>query len=353
MVLGSIRLLLSTGRTQLNISSSSSSSVGTGGDDDDRDSKHRKYLAQSEVVRMSCCALKSLVLLMFAFVVLSFISALVHEKSKWILTMKQQEKYAGKLVLPALFDRAKHYYSQTETGLYLRSLSNKASKDDFDHAKRYYEEQKPFVLHSMDGYPLHAHFSTIKLPELSRISFHDMIKARGEMLLENLEKHGWEDYKIEKDKCEMFKFLKNNGLPHVDWLKIYRPGERVQKITKEIGKDSNSTFSSSSMTLKGITSQMRELIKKQKEFPLYIKSCHITTGAAKSVRKIHNISDVTTESSWDAIVDWAQRMWRYRSNDWERVWAESFNVLCSRINPGFMVQKPWKVLGTKNYALEI
>eukprot|EP00466_Bigelowiella_natans_P001143 jgi/Bigna1/62842/fgenesh1_kg.43_\ len=89
---------------------------------------------------MSCCALKSLVLLMFAFVVLSFISALVHEKSKWILTMKQQEKYAGKLVLPALFDRAKHYYSQTETGLYLRSLSNKGN---------------------MDGYPLHAHFSTI------------------------------------------------------------------------------------------------------------------------------------------------------------------------------------------------
>jgi len=307
-------LLLSTGR----LPSNSGEHKG--------DNKNAKFEHQMAPLRNLACGARIVVILMFLFVVASLVSALVHEKSKRILNMKQQEKYANALVLPAMMDQAKHYWSQAKEGLQLRRLSSKESKLDAEAADRYFEAQLPHFKKSMQGYPLHSHFANIQLP--SKISFHDMIKARGELLVRQLEENGWEDFKIEKDKCAMFQFLKYNGLPHVDWLEIYRGFNDLESVLPKI----------------------RKQLLDQKDFPMFIKSCHITTGAAKSVRKVASRQEV--EENWGTLSEWAQNMWSYRSNDWERIWAKPFNILCGALKPGFMVQHPWKV-GRQEFPEEI
>ncbi|GAB5354441.1 hypothetical protein AAMO2058_000119100 [Amorphochlora amoebiformis] len=313
MSLDKIRLLFTTGRVQT---------------DSGNDSKHRKFEAQTIIWKSVACGIRAFVLMMFLFVVLSFVSAMIHEKSKKYMSMRQQEQYANQLILPAYFDQAKHYLSQAPLGLKLRKMSSKESWEDAEHAERYFESQLPHYEKAIKEFKLHAHFANIELP--STVTFHDMIRARGEMLLKNLNEHGWQDFRIEKDKCAMFEFLKNNGLPHVSWMKVYREPE-YQKLYK-------------------ILPEMKELIIKQTEFPVFIKSCHITTGAAKSVKKISDKGAAIYH--WDEIKTWARDMWEYKSNDWERVWAKPFNELCSRLSPGFMIQKPWKA-GRGEYPEEI
>eukprot|EP00471_Norrisiella_sphaerica_P014086 CAMPEP_0184503846 /NCGR_PEP_ID=MMETSP0113_2-20130426/52130_1 /TAXON_ID=91329 /ORGANISM="Norrisiella sphaerica, Strain BC52" /LENGTH=490 /DNA_ID=CAMNT_0026893411 /DNA_START=117 /DNA_END=1589 /DNA_ORIENTATION=+ len=307
-----IRLLVTTGRVK---------AAG------DKDEKHSKFKSQRRFARVAYCLASTSVLVMFVVVVCSFTFALVHEKSKKIMTVKQQEKYANAFYFPAALDQAKHYYSQTNAGLNLRKSFSKESEEDFKRAERYFVAQKALFEESMDGFPLHKHYSNLKLPET--ISFHDMIKARGELLASNYKNKKWQDFRIEKDKCAMFEFLKYNGLPHVDWIDMFQR---------------ESDFSD-------MMSQMRRLVRNESEFPIFIKSCHITTGAAKSVRKISDATALSDEN-WLEIEHWAAKMWNYRSNDWERIWAAPFNFLCSRLEPGFMVQKPWMV-GRQEFPEEI
>jgi len=278
---------------------------------------------------------------MFLFVVVSLVSAIIHEKSKHILNVEQQEKYANALWLPAAFDRAKHYYSQHEAGFWLRRSLSEASRKDYEHATKYFEEQLPYFEQSFKNYPLHLHWSSLELPRT--VSFHDLINQRGKKLVRNLFEHNWEDYKIEKDKCSMFEFLGGNGLPHVPWVSILR-----YNINKENNKPVNDNTNSVQegedharyyQNLTAMLTRMKQILSSATEFPMFIKSCHITTGAAKSVYRIMDKSHV--QQRWPEIESWAYRMWRYRSNDWERQWAIPFNTLTAQLQPGFMIQGPW------------
>lgn len=293
---------------------------------DDDDDKYRKR----RVTNLKWQAARSCACCTFLFVLCSLLFAIFHEKSKGLLNSRNQERLAGTLLLPAYFDQAKHYYSQSNLGLRLRKLSNSKSARDAQHADAYFRSQLPHFMRSMKDYKLHSHFAGMQLPQ--RISFHGMISARGKHLLRNFEQHGWADFKIEKDKCAMFEFLRGNGLPHTAWEGIYRKGD-------------GNTY-----TVDDALFRVRSALRNSHELPMFIKSCHITTGAAKSVKMIRSREEY--EQGWTTIDSWARDMWMYQSNDWERVWGPSFNRLCATLTPGFMVQGPW-VAGRMVYPQEI
>jgi len=174
-------------------------------------------------------------------------------------------------------------------------------------------QQLPEFRKAAQKFQLHPAFVDLALP--ATVTFYDMVSARFKHMLQNYNQYKWDDWKIEKNKCTAVSFLANNSFPH----------------SKAIGIWESPTL---------LLEMMPEILAENTEWPLFLKSCHLTAGADNSVWRppIQSLQDFENKKS--ALTAWIDQKWNHRSNDYERTWSTYANPLMATLSPGFILQTP-------------
>jgi len=128
-----------------------------------------------------------------------------------------------------------------------------------------------------------------------------------------LEEHGRDDFRIEKDKCTMYRFLEKNKLPTVHVVNYWYGRE---------------TFLGDIQT--GVA------FKSAAHWPVFLKFCHLTQGSALSTRRIDSKRYIN--ENWESVSRWVDQKWSLRADDMTRPWRAASNVLTDNITAGALVQ---------------
>ena len=183
-------------------------------------------------------------------------------------------------------------------------------------AEAYYQRQRPIFEAAAKRWSLHPYFvEQGRAPEFNRLgsTLYDTLTARLRVMGALLRSKGWDDFRIEKDKCEMYKFLTRNRLPMVPVFGYYY--EQQQFLT---AVRSGSAFANTT------------------RWPVYIKFCHLTQGSALSVRRIQSYESLVAHS--DEIALWIDRKWNQRADDITRPWRAYSNFLTDSVMAGALLQ---------------
>ena len=151
----------------------------------------------------------------------------------------------------------------------------------------------------------HPYWDVVNPPGMyDRYSY--VATARFRAMRRNLEKHGRDDFKIEKSKCEMTRFMQRNDFPIPPILSIWN----TRSLPPELNAASCPTAG----------------------LPLFVKACHLTQGHLHSWFRVKRCDQLPELEAWmDGIFDTV-------ATDPERMWAEDADVLTAKLEPGFMLQ---------------
>ena len=198
----------------------------------------------------------------------------------------------------------------------LRDLRVVVSNDQQKKAENYFNQLYPQILESAKRFPLHWYFRHTERPEHNEtLTWYEIIGLRTVAMSKLLKKYGRDDFRVEKDRCEMYRFFKRNNIPHADVLAYWSPKEDI-------------TVQLSSGILNTIT-----------RWPAFVKACHLTQGSMKATIALESEDWVTNNivhvKSWTA-----SKLNRF-ADDWERPWRAEGNSLTDTLKPGLMLQNGW------------
>jgi len=182
-------------------------------------------------------------------------------------------------------------------------------------AKEYFESQYPLVEESAKNFLIHPYF-TLSIKS-DNIAWFDTIGLRMRKMRKDLDRDGSDDFRVEKDRCEMYRFFQRANIPHVKVLGFWESLPDVESAI-ESGK-----------IWSGV-----------EQWPNFIKMCHLTQGSMKAVLQVKEAA----KKDSGTIAAWIRHKWRARSDDWERTWREDGNTLTDSLTPGIMVQEPWHLI---------
>jgi len=184
------------------------------------------------------------------------------------------------------------------------------SRAQYDHAQRYFEEQRPLVLESARRFDLHGYWSKHMKVDSPDISWTELLTQRVRSMRAQLEE-GREDHRVEKDKCDMLRWLERNEFPIPKVVGIWQ-GEAEAFLADLFELPSNSSW------------------------PLFAKSCHLTQGVEDSVRRIRSRDQILEhKEDWTAFI---KHKWLKKTNDADRIFADDSNALSRDLAPGFVLQ---------------
>ena len=104
----------------------------------------------------------------------------------------------------------------------------KTRQEAFRRAEQYYWEQQPKIQSSLKGWRLNRYF---ELPVDNEDStWEELITMRLHRMATLYRKEKRDDFKVEKDKCEMNFFFKRNDIPHVKMIGPWRTKERYYEM---------------------------------------------------------------------------------------------------------------------------
>eukprot|EP00966_Prymnesium_polylepis_P162079 3745628-Prymnesium_polylepis.1 len=216
-----------------------------------------------------------------------------------------------------------HGLSHAHCGSLVASLERELSMDSHpDHhiARRLYDSQRPIVLKQASEFALHSYFYHWTTSRAAKHNDHKLwqnglVNQRMQFWAQQLLEEDRDDFKLEKDKCQMMRFFARNGLPMPEWFGAWADLPKFARaLHTRAGALGNATW------------------------PLYLKACHITQGEARSVRPLPAAAWV--DENWEELRGWMGTMWARRANDVHRVWTEASNALTDSLSPGFMLQEP-------------
>jgi len=189
------------------------------------------------------------------------------------------------------------------------------------HAKEYFEAQKPLFKASATKMQIHRYFTTLQVPK--EILWNNMIHERIKAFAKLLDADGRDDYKVEKDRCKMYSFFKKNNLPICDVLGEWTSKEDFFKVLKagEVTKLAGG------------------------DFPVFFKACHLTQSSSQGTLIISSAEKMAKGIADNSLVEWVEKKWAFRPNDFERVWVNEGNKLTDSITPAILVQGPFKQAG--------
>jgi len=184
----------------------------------------------------------------------------------------------------------------------------------YEEAKSYHESRMSFINEHIDELQLHWYWAEMaKTIDTADITWYDIIEKRMATMARLLQEQGRDDFRVEKDKCEMMRFFMGNELPVVPPIEIYDSTAAVVHALRS-----------------------GELFVKITKWPIWIKACHLTQGSAKATRMLK--SEQWIRDNIDELEDWIHAKWVYRADDWQRPWRENGNMLTDTLIPGFMIQ---------------
>eukprot|EP00471_Norrisiella_sphaerica_P010384 CAMPEP_0184506474 /NCGR_PEP_ID=MMETSP0113_2-20130426/53518_1 /TAXON_ID=91329 /ORGANISM="Norrisiella sphaerica, Strain BC52" /LENGTH=420 /DNA_ID=CAMNT_0026896193 /DNA_START=156 /DNA_END=1420 /DNA_ORIENTATION=- len=196
--------------------------------------------------------------------------------------------------------KIKHTPALQSARLFLGGYSSYVS------AKKYYELQKPFLETAMRETHLHPYWRKSQEDLEHRLTWQDMVVGRMSGMLQQLKNSQHDDFKVEKDKCEMYGFFERNGLPFVPLLGMWDQ------------KDS----------LLSYLEQLRGEVAKH-DFPLWLKSCHLT-----QIKR----EDLRDPLRFEKLREWVTKKWDQKPNDDARAWSSDAKQILDTLKPRFLIQ---------------
>ena len=189
------------------------------------------------------------------------------------------------------------------------------------HAREYYESQKPLFAAAAAKFKLHRYFTSIEVRENcakpQSCEWLDMIHQRIKAFAKSLKEESRDDYRLEKDRCTMYDFFSNNDFPVASILGVWR--NRDEFIARMEAGD------------------MAELAE---DWPVFLKACHLTQSSSRGTFNVASKDRMTTSAQ--RITEWVNEKWAFRANDFERPWVNEGNMLTDALQPGILVQAPFK-----------
>ena len=154
-------------------------------------------------------------------------------------------------------------------------------------------------------YEGHPYWDVVNPPGMyDRYSY--VATTRFHAMRRNLERHARDDFKIEKSKCEMTRFMQRNDFPIPPILSIWN--------TSSLPPELNAASCPSA------------------QLPLFIKACHLTQGHLNSWFRVKRCDQLPELQAWMVGI------FNTVATDPERMWAEDADVLTAKLEPGFMLQ---------------
>jgi len=214
-----------------------------------------------------------------------------------------------------IINRQRHI-SQTQIYLHFWTYVDDGAATTWHKAKAYYESQRPLFEKAAREFELHPYWTRTKIDRIDA-GWYEMIGLRAKAMAEMYEgaEHR-DDFRIEKDKCQMYKFFTQNGFRTA---KIYGYWDDYQKFTEDL-------FS-------GVA------IPPNSSWPNFFKCCHLTQGSSESTKMLK--SEKWLKENKEEMTKFIKEKWEYRADDWERPWAKDMNKLTDSLVPGIMVQGPY------------
>jgi len=234
-------------------------------------------------------------------------------KQIWGIPIGHERAVAINKVLhvPGMIRRGANWFGQSHTFLaLLRVLGGSKSQDSWNRAQEYYDSQRDAVLQRAINWELHKSLEPMENEVYDDITFYDIIAVRANVFYANLKEHGWMDFAIEKNKCQMYRFIKNNGFPHCSILKEWDDLTKFANEAELVMQD-----------------------ERCEKYSCFAKMCHITMGHLNSAVRIKK------EKTFQDYVQWASHLWNKRPIDWDRTWGPTFDKLTDMLKPGVMIQE--------------
>ena len=151
----------------------------------------------------------------------------------------------------------------------------------------------------------HPYWDVVNPPGMyDRYSY--VATARFAAMRRNLDLYGRDDFKIEKSKCEMTRFMQRNGFPTPPILSIWNDSSLPAQL------DATSCANA--------------------PLPLFVKACHLTQG------HLHSWFRVKSCEQLPELEAWMKTMFDVVATDPERMWAKDADALSVVLEPGFMLQ---------------
>jgi hypothetical protein len=187
------------------------------------------------------------------------------------------------------------------------------SLESWNSANQYYHSQLPLFTAAAANYHLNEYFTHSRIEQLDMDWFAVISARMASMAQMHRQSPPRDDYKIEKNKCEMNHFFALNKLPFAAVLKRYS-----DPIALALDWDSDSVFA------------------QNQTFPVILKTCHITQGIMKSTMVLPSAQYVRRNKP--QIKEWFVRMWSLQPDDWTRPWYRDGNEITQQLTPGIFFQ---------------
>eukprot|EP00466_Bigelowiella_natans_P001777 jgi/Bigna1/89800/estExt_fgenesh1_pg.C_550138 len=156
-------------------------------------------------------------------------------------------------------------------------------------AQQYYLSELPKIRASAQNFSVHSYFASVRQHiTTKKIGWYEIIGFRAKEMAILLEEHARDDYRVEKDKCEMMDFFMRNDFPMPKVYKVWRDkAKAIEELKRDAGK-----------------------ILEGSHFPVFLKSCHLTQGSSKGTIPIKSLDHL--RDSWASIERWITYKWQYR-----------------------------------------
>mmetsp|Transcript_1502 Transcript_1502/g.2062 ORF Transcript_1502/g.2062 Transcript_1502/m.2062 type:complete len:480 (-) Transcript_1502:137-1576(-) len=205
--------------------------------------------------------------------------------------------------------------SQTQFYLHFWTYVSPGAYASWLKAKQYYESQRPMFEKAASSFEVHPYWLRTEIDRVDA-GWYEMISLRAKAMADMFDESGRDDFKIEKDKCEMYRFFTRNKFRTAT---IFGYWDDYEKFTRDLFAD--------------------KAIPANATWPVFFKCCHLTQGSSESTRMLKSKDWVhKNEKEMTAFI---KEKWIYRADDWERPWAKHMNKLTDSLIPGIMVQGPF------------
>jgi len=180
-------------------------------------------------------------------------------------------------------------------------------------AKRYYESQKDVFAEAASNFKLHPYFTNNEAKE--GMTFREVLTERVKAMYRRLRDDDRMDYRVEKDRCALFEFLRRNEIAHPKVKKMWYSRE-------EIVADVES----------GAAVELME------NWPVFFKACHLTQQSSEGTYPISTREKF--ENKKDDLIDFINKKWVYRARDVDRPWQKEGDAITDVLTPSFLIQEP-------------
>jgi len=190
------------------------------------------------------------------------------------------------------------------------------------HAKEYFESSKALFEKSAGTHKLHQVFARMVVPQ--PITWAGLIHERIKVMAKAMKEEGRDDFKVEKDRGNMYDFFANNNLPI---CKVLQKWDNLERFIEDMKSGA-----------------IEALALKQPEgeqWPIFVKATHLTQSSSAATMAIKSPEHLQQKIDSGSLASWVKTKWAYRSNDFDRAWVKEGNMLTDSLTPGLLVQAPF------------